>query len=250
MTPLSRKGKKMAQKQFIIDGGFQTNADSIVTGNLTVTVEPSDASHVTTKNYVDQALSGLSQNSISQGDSDITISDSGTGAVVISVDNVDTFTVSATSVESTVPYFAAGLMLSTVAYVDSETGSTLATSSADATTKADAAQAAATSAAATDATAKVAAEATARDSAIAAAMASLVDFHSAEQVTTSAQATTNATATVNFTFADLATAKSYTVYLNRWLLRPAEYSVNGSTVTIAIGVLATDDEIEVSGLKV
>lgn len=236
----------MAQKQFIIDGGFQTNADSIVTGNLTVTVEPSDASHVTTKNYVDQALSGLSQNSISQGDSDITISDSGTGAVVISVDNVDTFTVSAISVESTVPYFEAGLMLSTVAYVDGETSNTLATSSADATTKADAAQAAA----ATDATAKVAAEATARDSAIAAAMGSLVEFHSAEQVTTSGQATTNATATVDFTFADLATAKSYTVYLNRWLLRPAEYSVNGSTVTIAIGVLATDDEIEVAGLKV
>ena len=136
---------------------------------------------------------------------------------------------------------------------------------------------AATTAAAADATAKVAAEATARNTAIATAIATkdntdeitegsanlyftdarvaarvssgLANFHSAFQSITASQATTNVTSTVSLTFADLATAKHYNVYLNRMLLRPTEVSVNGSIVTIAIGTLATDDEIEVSGLK-
>ena len=147
----------------------------------------------------------------------------------------------------------------------------------DATTKANAAQVAAEATAAADATAKVAAEATARNAAIAAAVAGkdntdeitegstnlyytdarvatrvgsgLTNFHSAFQSVTSAQATTNATGTVAFTFADLATAKHYNVYVNRTLLRPTEFSVSGSTVTVVAGVLSTDDEIEVTGLK-
>ena len=77
----------------------------------------------------------------------------------------------------------------------------------------------------------------------------MVNFHSAPQTVTSAQSATNLSATVAFTFADLSTAKHYNVYLNRMLLRPTEYSVSGSTVTISVGVLASDDEIEVSGLK-
>ena len=73
--------------------------------------------------------------------------------------------------------------------------------------------------------------------------ADLVHFHS------DVQSITN-TATVAYTFADLATAKHYSVYLNRQLLRPtAEYTVSGSTVTFVAGLLATDDEIEVTGLK-
>ncbi len=153
----------------------------------------------------------------------------------------------------------------------------IATASSDATTKANAAQVAAEATAAADATAKVAAEATARAAAIAAAVAGkdntdeitegstnlyytdarvatrvgsgLTNFHSAFQSVTSAQATTNATSTVAFTFADLATAKHYNVYVNRTLLRPTEFSVSGSTVTVVAGVLSTDDEIEVTGLK-
>lgn len=153
----------------------------------------------------------------------------------------------------------------------------IAAAASDATTKANAAQVAAEATAAADATAKVAAEATARAAAIAAAVAGkdntdeitegstnlyytdarvatrvgsgLTNFHSAFQSVTSAQATTNASGTVAFTFADLATAKHYNVYLNRQLLRPTEFSVSGSTVTVVAGVLAADDEIEVSGLK-
>jgi hypothetical protein len=147
----------------------------------------------------------------------------------------------------------------------------------DATTKANAAQAAAISAAATDATTKVAAEATARNAAIAAAVAGkdntdeitegttnlyftdarvatrvgsgLTNFHSAFQSVSAAQASANASAGVAYTFADLATAKHYNVYVNRMLLRPTEFTVSGSTLTIAAGVLGTDDEIEVTGLK-
>jgi hypothetical protein len=153
----------------------------------------------------------------------------------------------------------------------------IAAAATDATTKANAAQVAAAATAAADATAKVAAEATARDAAIAAAVAGkdntdeitegstnlyytdarvatrvgsgLTNFHSAFQSVTSAQATTNVSSTVAFTFSDLATAKHYNVYLNRQLLRPTEFSVSGSTVTIVAGLLATDDEIEVTGLK-
>ena len=77
----------------------------------------------------------------------------------------------------------------------------------------------------------------------------LTNFHSAFQSVTSTQATNNVSATVAFTFADLATAKHYNVYLNRFLLRPTEFSVSGSVVTVVAGLLATDDEIEVTGLK-
>jgi len=37
--------------------------------------------------------------------------------------------------------------------------------------------------------------------------------------------------------------------LNRLLLRPTEYSVSGSTLTIVAGILDTSDELEVTGLK-
>ena len=77
----------------------------------------------------------------------------------------------------------------------------------------------------------------------------LANFHSAFQSVTSTQAANNVSATVAYTFADLATAKHYNVYLNRTLLRPTEFSVSGSVVTIVAGILATDDEIEVTGLK-
>ena len=66
---------------------------------------------------------------------------------------------------------------------------------------------------------------------------------------TSAQETTNVSSTVAYTFSDLTDAIHYNVYLNRVLLRPDEFSVSGSTLTIAVGVLAQDDELEVSGFK-
>lgn len=81
------------------------------------------------------------------------------------------------------------------------------------------------------------------------AVSLLTNYHSAPVAITSAQATTNATATVAVTFAEMSGWKSYAVFLNRQLLRPTEATASGTTVTFAVGVLATDDEVEVVGLK-
>lgn len=95
------------------------------------------------------------------------------------------------------------------------------------------------------------AEINARNAAITTAMNSLVNFHGSVYTVNAAMQTANVTGTVNVTFADLATAKHYTVYLNRWVLRPIlEYTVSGTTITFVTGLLSNDDEIEVAGLKV
>ena len=78
----------------------------------------------------------------------------------------------------------------------------------------------------------------------------LSNFHSSVQTVTAAQETTNATGTVAFTFSELSGAVHYNVLLNRMILRPGEFTVSGTTVTFAAGVLATDDELEVTGAKV
>lgn len=72
-------------------------------------------------------------------------------------------------------------------------------------------------------------------------------FHSSAQTVTSSQETTNVSATVDYTFSELTNAIHYNVFLNRTLLRPTEFSVAGTTVTISVGVLAQDDELEVTG---
>ena len=76
---------------------------------------------------------------------------------------------------------------------------------------------------------------------------SFTRFHSSTQTVTSSEETTNVSSTVAYTFSDLSGAIHYNVFLNRVLLRPDEFSVSGTTVTIAVGVLAQDDELEVSG---
>jgi hypothetical protein len=78
----------------------------------------------------------------------------------------------------------------------------------------------------------------------------LSNFHATFQTVTAAQETTNASGTVSFTFSDLTGAIQYSVFLNRTLLRPTEYSVSGTSVTFASGFgLAEGDEIEVTGSK-
>jgi len=51
------------------------------------TAAPIDDGDVTNKKYVDDSLAGLSQNSISQLDSSVAVSDSGTGTITITADN-------------------------------------------------------------------------------------------------------------------------------------------------------------------
>ena len=78
---------------------------------------------------------------------------------------------------------------------------------------------------------------------------SLTHFHSAPQTVTSSQETTNASSTVAYTFSELDNAIHYVAFLNRTLMRASEYSVSGTTLTVNSGVLATDDQIEVTGFS-
>ena len=145
----------------------------------------------------------------------------------------------------------------------------IATAATDATTKANSAQSAAIAAAATDATAKAnaaqaAAESTAnsytdtRESAITsaytaaiatavAAVDTITHYHGSPVVVSSAQSTSNDSGS---TAIDLGVANldSYSVYVNRLLMRPTEftYAANG-TVTFATGTLTTNDEVEIVG---
>ena len=79
----------------------------------------------------------------------------------------------------------------------------------------------------------------------------LVRYHSAVTDVTSTVAASNVTQAVTYTFTELQGAVDYHVYLNRMLLRSSEVSVNTTTgvATFQTGILATDDEIEVTSLK-
>jgi hypothetical protein len=229
------------------------------------------------------AQSAAATDATSKVAAEATARDAAIAAAVALKDNTDEITEGSTNLYFTTARARASVSAGTGITVTSGVIATTITQYTDAlavsanTSAIATAKSEAISAAATDATAKVAAEATARDTAIAAAVAlkdntdeitegsanlyftnarvatrvssGLTHFHATFQSVTSGQAATNATGTVAFTFADLATAKDYNVFLNRMLLRPTEFSVSGSVVTVAIGLLSTDDEIEVSGLK-
>jgi len=78
----------------------------------------------------------------------------------------------------------------------------------------------------------------------------LAHYHATFQTVTAAQETTNASSTVAFTFSELSGSIHHMVLLNRVPLRPTEYSVSGTTLTIASGFGLTEgDEIEVTGSK-
>jgi hypothetical protein len=78
----------------------------------------------------------------------------------------------------------------------------------------------------------------------------LAHYHATYQSVTAAQETTNASGTVAFTFSELSGSVHHLVLVNRMPLRPTEYSVSGTTLTIASGFgLLEGDEIEVTGSK-
>lgn len=64
-----------------LGGSLDANAQ-----RLTNLGAPSSASDAATKTYVDTELSGLSQNSISQNNTNVTVTDSGTGQIVATID--------------------------------------------------------------------------------------------------------------------------------------------------------------------
>ena len=78
----------------------------------------------------------------------------------------------------------------------------------------------------------------------------LAHYHAAFQTVSAGQETTNASAAVTFTFADLSGSVYHMVLLNRTPLRPTEYSVSGTTLTLSSGLgLLEGDEVEVTGSK-
>ena len=78
----------------------------------------------------------------------------------------------------------------------------------------------------------------------------LSHYHATFQTVTAAQETANASGSVAFTFSELTGSVHHMVLLNRTPLRPTEYSVSGTTLTIAAGLgLQLGDEIEVTGSK-
>ena len=88
-------------KQITDSAGIEVNfGDDIdMNGNKVVGLgAPSSANDAATKTYVDTSISAISTSSITQGNSNVTVTDSGTGTVTVSVDGSTALTVSATGV--------------------------------------------------------------------------------------------------------------------------------------------------------
>lgn len=78
----------------------------------------------------------------------------------------------------------------------------------------------------------------------------LAHYHATVQLVSAAQETSNVSSGVTFTFGDLSGSVYHLVLLNRMPLRPTEYSVSGTTLTLAAGLgLLAGDEVEVTGSK-
>jgi hypothetical protein len=78
----------------------------------------------------------------------------------------------------------------------------------------------------------------------------LAHYHATYQTVTALQETNNPSSAITFTFSELSGSVHHMVLLNRQPLRPTEYSVSGTTLTIASGFgLLEGDEIEVTGCK-
>ena len=73
-----------------LSGSYTLTLGGILNANsqrLTSVADPSSAQDAATKAYVDSGLAGLSQDSISEGDSKIEVTDAGTGTAVVTLDN-------------------------------------------------------------------------------------------------------------------------------------------------------------------
>ena len=95
----------------------------------------------------------------------------------------------------------------------------------------------------------IASAATAAQTKVDALESSMTHFHSSVQSVTAQQETDNTSGSVDFTFSELTNARHYVLFINRTLMRDSEYSVSGTTVTINSGIIALDDELEVTGFS-
>jgi hypothetical protein len=87
----------MTAKNFRVNNGITIGdiiidaATNKITGLSTAT--PTNPGDVATKSYVDSGLAGLSQNQIKQGDTEITVTDTGSGQIVLSAESTTLLTV-------------------------------------------------------------------------------------------------------------------------------------------------------------
>jgi len=92
----------MTIKNFRVNNGITVGDIVIDAATNTIvglsTAAPSADGDVSNKKYVDDSLLGLSQNSITQGNSNVTVTDAGTGTVTISADGSTRLTVAAAGV--------------------------------------------------------------------------------------------------------------------------------------------------------
>jgi hypothetical protein len=199
----------MAQRKFIIDGGFKTDDASELLANLTMggTIDmdndkilnlgtPTDNTDAATKAYVDTTASTAQSNAESTASADAT----------------------------------------------TKADAAVVTAAADATSKADQALVDAKAYTDTAETDAVATAATAAQVKVDALETSLTHFHSAVTDITDASDNT-------YTFSELTNARHYAVFINRMILRANEYSVSGTTVTLVSGTHDVGDELEVTGFS-
>jgi len=100
----------MTAKNFRVNNGITIGditidaATSTITGLSTAT--PTNPGDVATKSYVDSGLAGLSQNQIKQGDTEVTVTDTGSGQIVLSAESTTLLTVegAGVTVASTIPF--------------------------------------------------------------------------------------------------------------------------------------------------
>ena len=90
----------MATRNFRVNNGLSVGdividaSTNKITGLSTAT--PVDGGDVITKSYLDSQISGISSNSISQGNSNVTVTDAGTGSITMSVDATTVLTAAST----------------------------------------------------------------------------------------------------------------------------------------------------------
>ena len=80
----------MTTRNFRVHNGLSVG-DIVISASAntitgTSTAAPSADGQLANKKYVDDSLAGLSQNSISQNNTNITVTDSGTGAITMACD--------------------------------------------------------------------------------------------------------------------------------------------------------------------
>ena len=99
------------------------------------------------------------------------------------------------------------------------------------------------------ATAKSEAIAASASAAAAVYLSGTTHHHGSPVIVTSAQSSTNDTAAVTIDLG-VTNLDSYSVYINRMLMRPTEFTYNSNgNVVFAVGTLTTNDEVEIVGFK-